>query len=143
MNCTVHCIEISLKLTSLIMNIVIDYFTDKSVVINQFTLWAAKTDLRILEILHRQKFYLKRIWGRKVNQKPKYNSPSNILWTFALFPSYFQNYESSRRYFPEKLMSVNGLRSVASFVLICCRIDLWMLKAGTQTISHRYEYLKN
>ena len=34
---------------------------------------------------------------------PFNNSPSNILWILALFPSYFQNYESSRRYFLQEL----------------------------------------
>ena len=34
-----------------------------------------------------------------MNQQPKNNSPSNILWTFISLPSYFQKYRSSRQYF--------------------------------------------
>ena len=42
---------------------------------------------------------MENIWRVSVNQKRKNNSPSCISWTFVLFPSYFQKYESSRRYF--------------------------------------------
>ena len=34
---------------------------------------------------------------------PYTNSPSNILWTIPLLPSYFQKYESSSLYFLEEL----------------------------------------
>ena len=44
--------------------------------------------------------FIKNIWRRNVYQNITNNSPSNILWEFALFPSYFQKYENSRRYFP-------------------------------------------
>ena len=37
------------------------------------------------------------------------NTPSNILRILALFPSYLQKYESSRRFFLEEVLSVNGL----------------------------------
>ena len=59
----------------------------------------AKTDLTILVIFFLQKHFLKNISKRNVNQKTNNNSPSNVLWTFALFPSYFQKYESGRQYF--------------------------------------------
>ena len=44
--------------------------------------------------------FIKNIWRRNVYQNITNNSPSNILWEFALFPSNFQKYENSRRYFP-------------------------------------------
>ena len=47
--------------------------------------------------------FIKNIWRRIVYQNITNNSPSNILWKFALFPSYFQKYENSRRYFPGEL----------------------------------------
>ena len=47
--------------------------------------------------------FIKNIWRRNVYQNITNNSPSNILWEFALFPSYFQKYENSRRYFPGEL----------------------------------------
>ena len=65
--------------------------------VNLLTLSAAKKGLMILEISYLQKHFVEKIWRRNVDQKPYNNSPSNILWTFALFPSYFQKYESSRR----------------------------------------------
>ena len=71
--------------------------------INPFTLRAAKRGLTILEIFSLQKHFFENIWRRNVNQRLHNNSPSNILRTFALFPSYFQKYERSRRYFLEKL----------------------------------------
>ena len=61
---------------------------------NPLTLRAAKTGLTILE-----KRFLENSWSKNVKEKSNNNSPSNILWTFALFPSYFEKYESSRRYF--------------------------------------------
>ena len=59
--------------------------------------------LTMLEIYYLQTFFLESIWSRNGDQMPYTNSPSNILWTFALLPSYFQKYESSRLYFPEEL----------------------------------------
>ena len=56
------------------------------------TLRAAKTGLAILEMFYLQKHFLENIWRRNVDQKSNNNSPSNILLTFALFPSYFQKY---------------------------------------------------
>ena len=52
-----------------------------------------------------KKNYLQKqnIWRSNVDQKPKNNSPSNILWTFGLTTNYFQKYESSRQYILEKL----------------------------------------
>ena len=47
--------------------------------------------------------FIKNIWRRNVYQNITNNSPSNILWEFALFPSYFQKYENSSRYFPGEL----------------------------------------
>ena len=47
--------------------------------------------------------FIKNIWRRNVYQNITNNSPSNILWEFALFSSYFQKYENSRRYFPGEL----------------------------------------
>ena len=67
--------------------------------LNPFTLIAAKRGLMILEIFSLQKHFFKNIWRRNVDQKISNNSPWNISQTFALFPSYFQKYESSRRYF--------------------------------------------
>ena len=68
-------------------------------VFNPFTLRAAKTCLTILMIFFKQKHFLENNWRRNYNRKPNNNSPSNILWNFASFPSYFQKYKSSRRYF--------------------------------------------
>ena len=67
--------------------------------INPFALRAAKRGLTILEIFSLQKHFFENIWRRNVDQKINNNSPWNILPTFALFPSFFQKYESSRRYF--------------------------------------------
>ena len=47
--------------------------------------------------------FIKNIWMRNVYQNSTNNSPSNILWEFALFQSYFQKFENSRRYFPGEL----------------------------------------
>ena len=66
-------------------------------------LTAAKTGLTILYIFFYQGIFLENIWRRNVNQSSNDNSPSNILITFALFPSYLQKYESSRLHFLEKL----------------------------------------
>ena len=66
---------------------------------NPFTLRAAKRGLTILEIFSLQKHFFENIWRRNVDQKINNNSPWNSSQTFALFPSYFQKYESSRRYF--------------------------------------------
>ena len=76
--------------------------------LNPLTLGAAKTGLTILEIFYLQKHFLENIWRRNVDQKPNNNSPSNILWIYALFQSYFQNCESSRRYLIEKLWVLMG-----------------------------------
>ena len=73
--------------------------------INPFTLRAAETGLMILEIFYLQMQFLENLWRRNVYQKLHNNSGSNILWTLAQFPSYFQKYERSRRYFLEKLLS--------------------------------------
>ena len=72
--------------------------------VNLFTLRVAKTGLTILEIFYLQKPFLENIWRRYVDQIPYNKYPSNILWNFVLFPSYFQKYESSRRYFLEELL---------------------------------------
>ena len=48
------------------------------------------------------------------------NSPSNILWNFALFLSYFQKYMNSRRQFLKKL-NVNGLELIEEEMLIIIR----------------------
>ena len=71
--------------------------------LNPFTLRAAKTGQTLLEIFYLQKHFLEKIWRRNVFHKPSNNSTSNILWSFALFASYFRKYESSRRHFPEEL----------------------------------------
>ena len=65
--------------------------------INPLTLKPAKSGLTNLEIYYLRKHFPENKWRRNVHQKPNYNSPSNILWTFALFSSYFQKYKSSRR----------------------------------------------
>ena len=70
---------------------------------NPLTLRAAKRGLTILEIFNLQTHFLENIWRRNVDHKPDKNSPSNILWIFALFKRYFQKYVSSRRHFLEKL----------------------------------------
>ena len=67
--------------------------------LNPFTLRATKTGLTTFEIFYLQKLFQENIWRRHVDQIPHNNPRSNILWNFALFPSYFQKYESSRRYF--------------------------------------------
>ena len=77
--------------------------------INPLTLRAAKRGLVILEISNLQTHNLENIWKRNVDHNSNKNSPSNILWIFALFKRYFQMYESSRRHFLEKLLRVNGL----------------------------------
>ena len=77
--------------------------------LNPLTLRAAKRGLMILEIFNLQTHFLENIWRRNVDHKSNKNSPSNILWIFALFKRYFQRYENSRRHFLEKLLSVNGL----------------------------------
>ena len=71
--------------------------------INPLMLRAAKRGLMILNIFYIQKHFLENIWRRSVYQKPNNNSPSNYFWTFALFKSYFQKYERSRRYSLEKV----------------------------------------
>ena len=71
--------------------------------INPFTLRAAKTGLTILIIYFKPKHFLENICKRNLHQTPNNNSSSNILWTFPSFQSYFQKYESSRRYFLEEL----------------------------------------
>ena len=68
---------------------------------NPLTLKTAKTGLKIFELFYLQTHFLENIWRRSVDQKPTNNSPSNIFWNSPLFPSYFQKYESSRRYFLE------------------------------------------
>ena len=75
----------------------------KDWLINPFTLRTAKTGLTILIIFFLQKHFLKNIWRRNVYQKFNKNSPSNILWIFALFLRFIQKYESSRCYFLEEL----------------------------------------
>ena len=57
---------------------------------------AAKTGLTIFEISFLQKHFLENNWRRNVDHKPNKNSPSNILWLFALFKRYFQKYESTQ-----------------------------------------------
>ena len=79
------------------------YWPPKWGFLNPFTPKAAKTGLPILEIFCLERYFLENSWSRNVEQMPYNNSPSNILWILALFPSYFQKYESSRRYFLEKL----------------------------------------
>ena len=86
--------------------------------VNPFTLRAAKTGLAILKIFCLQKYFLKNIGSRNVYQMPYNNSPSNILWILALFPSYLQKYESSRRYFLEEVLSVNVLKPSCALILI-------------------------
>ena len=70
---------------------------------NPFTLRVAKKGLTILAIFHLQKHFLENILRRNVDLKPNNKSPSNILLTIALLPSYFQKYERSRQYFLVKL----------------------------------------
>ena len=78
------------------------YFTS----FNVFTLRVVKTGLMILEIFHSQSHFLENSWRRNVDHRPNNNSPSTVLWTIALLISYFQKYESSRRYV---IWSVDGL----------------------------------
>ena len=101
----------------------------QSVRINPFTLRAAKRGLTILELFYLQKHFLGNVWRRSVDQKPNKNSPSNILYTFALSASYFQKYASSRRYLIEKLWVLIGLpfyvRNTQKWpdyfaILLCC-----------------------
>ena len=66
--------------------------------VNPLTLRAAKRGLTNLEIFYLQKYFLENNQRRIVDQKVNNNSPSNILWNFASFTSYFRKYESSRRY---------------------------------------------
>ena len=78
-------------------------------ILNQLTLRVAKTGLAILEIFYLQRYFLGNIWRRNVDHKPNNNPPSNILWTFALFLSYFQKYERSSRSFSRGILnSWNG-----------------------------------
>ena len=67
--------------------------------LNPFMPIAAKYNLTILEIFFSQGHILVKVWMRNVLQKSIHNFRSNILWSFASFPSYLQKYESSRRYF--------------------------------------------
>ena len=67
------------------------------------TLRAAKRGLMSLEIFYLQKHFFENIWRRIDDQKTNNNSPSNSLRTSAIFTSYFQKYESSRRFLQEKL----------------------------------------
>ena len=85
--------------------LVLGYFhvSWKQRTLNPFTLRATKRGLTILEILYLQSHFLEIFLRRIVYQKSNNNSPSNNLWTFALFTSYFQKYESSRRHFLEEL----------------------------------------
>ena len=69
--------------------------------LNPLTLRSAKRGLMILEIFYLQKHFPENISRRNVVQKPNKNSSSNDLLTFALFKSYFQKNESSRRHFVE------------------------------------------
>ena len=84
--------------------------------VNPFTLRAAKRGLTILKIFQLQKHFLENIRRRNVDKKPNNESPSNILWTFALFTNYFQKYERSRQHHLQKLLSVNGLTHLCSRV---------------------------
>ena len=81
------------------LNMVIPYNTGR--------LWCCwvgvLTIFPILELFYSQKHFLENIWRRRVDQKPNNNFASNNLWIFALFQSYFQKYESSRRYFLKEL----------------------------------------
>ena len=52
---------------------------------NPLTLRVAKTGLVIMELFYLPKHFLEIIWRRNVKQKPNNNSPSNILWIFAVF----------------------------------------------------------
>ena len=65
---------------------------------------------RFWKYLIYKRHFLENIWRRNVDQKPNNNSPSSILWTFALLKRYFQKYEISRRYLLETLLSVNGFK---------------------------------
>ena len=71
--------------------------------INPFTPRAAKKGQTILEIFYQQNNFLKKVWRIYVGKKPNNNSSSNIFWIRALFPNYFQKYESSRQYFLENI----------------------------------------
>ena len=95
-NPDIVCLQLSIRLIVPTLKLV-------NHLINPLTLRAAKTGLTILEIFYLQKHFLESIWRRNVDQKPNNNSPTNIMLTFALFPSYFQMYEGSRRYFLEYL----------------------------------------
>ena len=75
---------------------------------NPFTLRVAKTCMIILKIFHLRRHFFENIWRRNVHQKTNNNTLSNMLWTYAFFRSYFQNYESSRQYFLEKLWVLIG-----------------------------------
>ena len=80
--------------------------------LNPFTLRAAKRGRTILEIFPFQKQFFENISMRNVDQKTNNKSPSNILWNFASFPSHFQKYESSRRYFERNSWVWMGLTGV-------------------------------
>ena len=69
--------------------------------------------------------FIKNIWRRNVYQNITNNSPSNISWEFALFPSYFQKYENGRQYFPGELLSVNGLMVSVVICLAGLRRPMW------------------
>ena len=93
---------------------------------------AAKTGLTHLEIYYLQKHFLENIWRRNVYQRPNYNSPSNILWTFALFASYFQKYESSRRVHVNELI-VTGHSPLCSGLLSSSIFSRVWVPLGTGT----------
>ena len=97
---------------------------------NPFTLKAAKTGPTILQTFSNKSIFLENIWRRNVNQKPNNNSPTNILWTFPWFLSYFQKYESSRWYFREVTLSVNGLNFE---VLVECYRQITLQKSLTKS----------
>ena len=85
---------------------------------NPFTLRAAKTGLAILEIFCLLRYFPGNIWRRDVDKKLNNNPPSNILWTFTLFLSYFQKYERSRRSFSRGTLSVNGLSKTGLYCMV-------------------------
>ena len=75
--------------------VAVNLLTLTSTNLNPLALRAANTGLTILLIFSSQKrFYQKYLKEKCLSEY------SNILWEFALFPSYFQKYENSRRYFP-------------------------------------------
>ena len=93
-----------MKISSIRRNMSCTYNSKRvNQLMHSLTLIAAKTGLTFFGNILLTKHFPENIWRRNVDQKLNYNSPSNILWTFASSKSYFHKCESSRRCFLMKL----------------------------------------